>query len=216
MIFSLYNDVTGSFYNQIFASSTRECQRQCCALDDAPFAPQGDARGHNAAAPPGAGEPAWSPAAGSSAIPRDGILLGIWHADTHALHAAVARLTSTDALDPTVIRLGSVPVIVARAAPGRALDTPASGAALVYVKDNDARLSPPDALLAAEFGLTRAEARIASPLAGGESLQNIADTQGVSIHTVRSLLKRAMAKAEASSQAQLVAKALSGVARFPA
>jgi DNA-binding CsgD family transcriptional regulator len=99
--------------------------------------------------------------------------------------------------------LGSVPVIVARAAPGRALDTPASGAALVFVKDNDARLPPPDALLAAEFGLTWAEARIASALAGGESLQNIADTQGVSINTVRSLLKRAMAKAEASSQAAI-------------
>jgi DNA-binding CsgD family transcriptional regulator len=59
--------------------------------------------------------------------------------------------------------------------------------------------------LAAMHGLTRAEARLASLLADGRSLEEAAETLTVSIQTVRSQLKSVFAKTGVKRQAELVA-----------
>lgn len=56
-----------------------------------------------------------------------------------------------------------------------------------------------------EWCLTPAEARSVSALATGRSTQQIATDYAISIHTVRTQLKRAMVKAGAHSQSALVA-----------
>lgn len=60
-----------------------------------------------------------------------------------------------------------------------------------------------------EFGLTEAEAQVVLALADGERTDVIADSRGVSIHTVRRQIKSAMQKCEVSRQTQMVAKVLS-------
>jgi len=59
--------------------------------------------------------------------------------------------------------------------------------------------------LSALYGFTNAEAKLASLLADGLSLENAANTLGVSIQTVRSQLKAVFAKTQVSRQAELVA-----------
>jgi DNA-binding CsgD family transcriptional regulator len=54
-------------------------------------------------------------------------------------------------------------------------------------------------------GITRAEARLASMLADGISLEEVAEALLVSIQTVRSQLKSVFAKTGVTRQAELVA-----------
>ena len=58
--------------------------------------------------------------------------------------------------------------------------------------------------LAAWFGFTPAEARLAGALASGKSLQDLAEERNVSLNAVRFLLKGVYRKTGAASQAQLV------------
>jgi DNA-binding CsgD family transcriptional regulator len=58
-------------------------------------------------------------------------------------------------------------------------------------------------------GITRAEARLASMLADGISLEEAAEALLVSIQTVRSQLKSVFAKTGVTRQAELVALLLS-------
>jgi DNA-binding CsgD family transcriptional regulator len=60
--------------------------------------------------------------------------------------------------------------------------------------------------LAAWFGLTPSEARLAAALAGGDNLQDYADRRSISTNAVRFLLKGVYRKTGAESQGQLVAK----------
>jgi DNA-binding CsgD family transcriptional regulator len=64
-------------------------------------------------------------------------------------------------------------------------------------------------LLQRAWNLTPAEARSASGLALGQSARDIALAHALSIHTVRTQLKRAMFKAGVHSQSALVASAYS-------
>jgi DNA-binding CsgD family transcriptional regulator len=66
--------------------------------------------------------------------------------------------------------------------------------------------------IAAWFGLTPAEARLAAALAAGTALQDFAAARAVSINAARFLLKSVFRKTRVSSQAQLVAL----IARLPA
>jgi DNA-binding CsgD family transcriptional regulator len=59
--------------------------------------------------------------------------------------------------------------------------------------------------LSALYGFTSAEAKLASLLADGLSLEDAANTLGISIQTVRSQLKAVFAKTQVSRQAELVA-----------
>lgn len=80
------------------------------------------------------------------------------------------------------------------------------------------RVAAPDAgALADAFGLTRSESRVAVALAAGMSVGEIASELGISVHTVRSHLKRTLSKTGVRRQSQLVAlcvRALSPLARL--
>lgn len=62
--------------------------------------------------------------------------------------------------------------------------------------------------LSSLYGLTLAEAKLASLLADGSTLEQAASTLGTSIQTVRSQLKAVFAKTQVSRQAELVARLL--------
>jgi DNA-binding CsgD family transcriptional regulator len=68
---------------------------------------------------------------------------------------------------------------------------------------------PETARLRAEFGLTKAEARLALRLAAGSSLASAAQAFDVKLTTIRSQLQQVFAKTGASRQTELVAMLLS-------
>lgn len=82
---------------------------------------------------------------------------------------------------------------------------------LLSVAPKASGLLPDRMFLAAMFGLTPAEARIASALAGGDDLAAIAASLHLSVWTVRSQLKSIFAKTGTRRQAELV-RLLVGVA----
>jgi DNA-binding CsgD family transcriptional regulator len=86
-----------------------------------------------------------------------------------------------------------------------ALDVFSKGRAILVVLDLDARPRPPEAALRAAFGLTAAEARLASRLAAGESLADAADALGIAKNTARFQLRAVFAKTGVSRQGELVA-----------
>ena len=65
-------------------------------------------------------------------------------------------------------------------------------------------VTPPGDMLASLYGLTRAEAEVATDLANGHSLKEISDARQRSIHTVRTQLKTVLRKTSTSSQVELV------------
>ncbi len=77
-------------------------------------------------------------------------------------------------------------------------------AALVCITDPNAEHKPPQAQLAALFGLTQAESALAGGLLSGLELREIAEQSGRSIHTVRSQLATLMAKTDTGRQSELV------------
>ena len=109
--------------------------------------------------------------------------------------------------DPIVVRRqGRLPIVL-RAMP---VDGPAAsvflGARMLLTVTDPAADGPTLlALLGRAFGLTAAEGRLAERLAGGQSLDVVADALGISRETARSQLKAAFAKTSTSRQAELVA-----------
>jgi DNA-binding CsgD family transcriptional regulator len=76
-------------------------------------------------------------------------------------------------------------------------------AAMVFIRDPEAPLAA--TRLRELFGLTRAEAAVAASLGDGKSPERIAADLGIGIGTVRTHLKRVLAKTSTHRQAQLVA-----------
>jgi DNA-binding CsgD family transcriptional regulator len=76
-------------------------------------------------------------------------------------------------------------------------------AAIVLV-DTDARRRTPEATLRGAFHLTQAEARLASQLASGDSLNTVCERLGIVKETGRNQLKSIFAKTGTSRQAELV------------
>jgi DNA-binding CsgD family transcriptional regulator len=74
--------------------------------------------------------------------------------------------------------------------------------------DRDRGITPP-----ARWALTSAEVRVVQTLATGLRPSEMATTLGLSVHTVRTHLKRAMVKAGVHSQAALVARVYSSGTR---
>lgn len=64
---------------------------------------------------------------------------------------------------------------------------------------------PPVELVRSLFDLTASEARVARKLAGGKSVEKIAESGGVALSTVRTQLRQVMEKTGCSRQAELVA-----------
>jgi DNA-binding CsgD family transcriptional regulator len=103
-------------------------------------------------------------------------------------------------------RLGTA----SRPAPGRPLRVEARSLSQGDVaRGADLVCVPETARLRAEFGLTKAEARLALRLAEGSSLASAAQTFGVKLTTIRSQLQQIFAKTGASRQSELVAMLLS-------
>lgn len=82
-----------------------------------------------------------------------------------------------------------------------------SGCVAVFVSTSGATHLRVESL-SSLYGLTLAEAKLASLLAHGLSLEQAASTSGISIQTVRSQLKAVFAKTHVSRQAELVARLL--------
>lgn len=84
--------------------------------------------------------------------------------------------------------------------------------AMLRIVDRTAAAPAPDSI-AALFGMTGAEAAVTAALCGGESPGDYAARRGLSRHTVRTLLRNAMAKSGTHRQAELVGLVLSSVWR---
>lgn len=74
----------------------------------------------------------------------------------------------------------------------------------VVISEPGQQRPPPVGLLMGFYGLTRAEASVASAVAAGKRLTEIAALEGKSIHTVRAQLKACFARLAVRSQAELV------------
>jgi DNA-binding CsgD family transcriptional regulator len=74
--------------------------------------------------------------------------------------------------------------------------------------DRDRGINPP-----ARWALTSAEVRVVQSLATGLRPSEMATSLGLSVHTIRTQLKRAMVKAGVHSQAALVARLYSSGSR---
>lgn len=84
--------------------------------------------------------------------------------------------------------------------------------AVVVFVDPDIRTRPAETVLMSCFGLTRAEARLAGMLAGGECLATVAERLCIRYETARNQLKAVFAKTETHRQSELMAM----FARLPA
>jgi DNA-binding CsgD family transcriptional regulator len=78
------------------------------------------------------------------------------------------------------------------------------GPAVVLVRGPERVGAGSEAVLAALFGLTRSEAKLASALVDGMSLDEFAERKSVSTNTVRSQLKSIMRKTETNRQGELI------------
>nr|WP_246343383.1 helix-turn-helix transcriptional regulator [Sphingobium jiangsuense] len=76
-------------------------------------------------------------------------------------------------------------------------------AVLVFIRDPEAPIAA--ARLRELFGLTRTEGAVAAALGRGAPLENIAASMGIGLATVRSHLKRILAKTGTHRQAEAVA-----------
>ena len=89
-----------------------------------------------------------------------------------------------------------------------------SRAALVVMCDSDRAPSVPAEIMAAVFGLTEAEARVAEAASSGSALGEIAGRLGVSPNTVKTHLRRVYEKTGTKRQAELArVMAVIGMAR---
>ncbi|WP_252716870.1 helix-turn-helix transcriptional regulator [Herbaspirillum sp. B65] len=89
-----------------------------------------------------------------------------------------------------------------------------SGAPLVLISlsgERSVRMVPAEALVAL-FGLTAAEARLASAFVSGVTLEEYAQRRGVGLGTVRFQMKQVLAKTGTNRQADLVRRILCSAA----
>jgi DNA-binding CsgD family transcriptional regulator len=84
-------------------------------------------------------------------------------------------------------------------------------AAILFIRDPEA-LSPAGLAIRLLFGLTPAEATVASALADGKSVEEIAMSVGVTLNTVRTHVKTILVKTNTNRQSQLVGLLLRSVA----
>jgi DNA-binding CsgD family transcriptional regulator len=114
---------------------------------------------------------------------------------------------SKDAVHEPValIRQSHTPLVV-RVAPivRSASDLFSRARALLVFTDPERKPRSPTGILAAAFGLTPAETRIALGLAGGKELRRVADVNAISVETARVHLKSIFAKTDTHSQIELV------------
>jgi DNA-binding CsgD family transcriptional regulator len=76
---------------------------------------------------------------------------------------------------------------------------------VIVLIDLETRRQPPEDALRVAFGLTAAEARLATRLASGEALEAVADELGIAKETARSQLKAIFGKTGVHRQSEFVA-----------
>lgn len=86
---------------------------------------------------------------------------------------------------------------------------PAVAEIMVVITDPDSARVTSRPPLGARYGLTPAETMVAEALAAGSTIRDVADERRISIQTVKSHLKRVMAKTDTHRQAELVRLLLS-------
>lgn len=85
-------------------------------------------------------------------------------------------------------------------------------AAVIFISDPHAALGNMSDVLRSVYGMTPAESRLTEALVNGSTPQEFAENSNVTINTVRTLIKRAAAKAGVSRQSDLVRAVLTGPA----
>jgi DNA-binding CsgD family transcriptional regulator len=117
------------------------------------------------------------------------------------------RLVIPRPSDRKPYRLILMPVQASGAIP-MGVSVPAAGILLV---DSDSRAEPDVEALCALFSFTPAEARVVGKLALGRSVEEIAAEAGLCTETVRTHLKRALAKSGTERQGELISLVLHSV-----
>jgi DNA-binding CsgD family transcriptional regulator len=153
-------------------------------------------------------------AAREMCVPANGLRL-----TANSLHANVPREDGVlqamvrSVLAPAVVgtKGGCMSVIRQRGNPLRLQIAPLADGLLsvgagvaIFISDPDGQRQSMSSVLKSLFGLTDAEARVASGLAQDRSLAELADEFGVTYQTLRSQLKSIFQKTNTSRQAQLV------------
>ena len=99
--------------------------------------------------------------------------------------------------------------------PARSFGRWSGGAtAAVLIRDPESDTAAPPEVLAALYGLTPAESRLAAAFSAGQSVKDYAEAAKITIGTARWTLKQVMAKTDTRRQSELVRLLLAGVARF--
>lgn len=138
--------------------------------------------------------------------------------DQVQFNAPAAQTMFLEALRPQPVSLAktgrSIPVagsgiaapLIAHVAPLRfsGLDIFTGAMSILYLTPLTHQSSPAPELLQALFDLTPAEARVASLLIDGKSVESITRVQSVSVNTVRTQLKSVFAKTGVERQSELV------------
>ena len=135
-------------------------------------------------------------------------------AATARLRETIASAASDDALAGRRLRLerpSGRPALLLAVLPIWRLDACVAGVArprvAIFIKEPDAPLAIDQGAVADAFGLTRRESEVATLLASGRSLSQIAAELGLGVGTVRNHLKRVFDKMGAHTQAAVVALA---------
>ncbi len=141
---------------------------------------------------------------------REGVLHAASASVTARLHAVLAAAGQRGAARAGSLRLpkpsGGAPLLV-MAMPFRQethWSLSRRAVVLISVTDPDAAAVLPGRLTMDLFGLTGAEAALASDLTAGKDLLTVAPDRGRSINTIRTQLARVMAKTGVNRQSELV------------
>ena len=146
---------------------------------------------------------------------REGRLVAAGAADQAALRAAIAAMARAQGprLDPACyhsvaladpVEAARLTLIVRPGPPYWPVSAPLRRTAVVILRDPAQPATLPPGDLAALFGLTAAEARLATRLADGEGLDEAALALGVTRNTARSQLQAIFAKTGVNRQGDLV------------
>lgn len=154
---------------------------------------------------------------------RGGRLTASHSDDTMVLRGLVQKASANDQASPTggamtIVRPSGGPSLSLMVTPlDPKMDTGELDEPVVSVFVTDpGHQAPKVGMLCKLYGMTPAEARLATHLAGGGSLDQASAAWGVKVSTVRTHLKRIFAKTETSRQADLVRLLLSGPAMLSA
>lgn len=122
------------------------------------------------------------------------------------LAASNSRSTTEGKRSIVIPRLGQNPMLIAHLLPldGAAKDVFSDANSLLLITHLIEQTAPDPQLLVALFDLTPTEARVASLLVEGKSVEAIARMQGVATNTIRMQLKSVFHKTGVHRQAQLV------------